>query len=93
MPSGKGYYMKASPSQNSSRNSSKSASTENKTHFGFRTVAETEKTKLVGNVFDSVASNYDIMNDLMSLGAHRVWKRFAVSQSGLRPGGCVLDVA
>ncbi len=81
--------MKPSPSQNSRENSS----TENETHFGYRTVTESEKPKLVGDVFSSVASNYDIMNDLMSLGVHRVWKRFAVSQSGLKPGDHVLDVA
>jgi len=66
---------------------------DNETHFGFQTVAESEKSKLVGDVFSSVASNYDIMNDFMSLGVHRIWKRFAVSQSGLRPGNHVLDVA
>ena len=63
------------------------------THFGFREVPETEKAGLVGEVFSSVASRYDIMNDLMSLGVHRLWKRFAVSQSGLRAGDQVLDVA
>ena len=63
------------------------------THFGFREVPETEKAGLVGEVFSSVASQYDIMNDLMSLGVHRLWKRFAVSQSGLRAGDQVLDVA
>ena len=54
---------------------------------------ESEKAGLVGEVFSSVASNYDIMNDLMSLGAHRLWKRFAISQSGVRKGHAVLDVA
>jgi demethylmenaquinone methyltransferase/2-methoxy-6-polyprenyl-1,4-benzoquinol methylase len=63
------------------------------THFGFREVPEAEKAGLVGEVFSSVASRYDIMNDLMSLGVHRLWKRFAVSQSGLRAGDQVLDVA
>jgi demethylmenaquinone methyltransferase/2-methoxy-6-polyprenyl-1,4-benzoquinol methylase len=63
------------------------------THFGFREVPETEKAGLVGEVFSSVAGRYDIMNDLMSLGVHRLWKRFAVSQSGLRTGDQVLDVA
>ena len=63
------------------------------THFGFREVPETEKAGLVGEVFSSVANRYDIMNDLMSLGVHRLWKRFAVSQSGLRAGDQVLDVA
>ncbi len=64
-----------------------------KTHFGFREVDLDRKTKLVGDVFRSVAGRYDLMNDLMSLGLHRLWKRFAVSQSGLRPGDQALDVA
>lgn len=63
------------------------------THFGFQTVAEEEKAKHVANVFDSVASKYDIMNDLMSVGLHRLWKRFAVGLSGVRAGQRVLDVA
>jgi demethylmenaquinone methyltransferase/2-methoxy-6-polyprenyl-1,4-benzoquinol methylase len=63
------------------------------THFGYQTVAEEEKASRVAGVFDSVASRYDLMNDLMSVGLHRLWKRFAVSQSGVRPGSRVLDVA
>jgi demethylmenaquinone methyltransferase / 2-methoxy-6-polyprenyl-1,4-benzoquinol methylase len=63
------------------------------THFGFETVAEKEKAKRVAGVFTSVASKYDVMNDLMSAGLHRVWKRFAVSISGVREGQRVLDVA
>jgi demethylmenaquinone methyltransferase / 2-methoxy-6-polyprenyl-1,4-benzoquinol methylase len=63
------------------------------THFGFETVAEEEKAKRVAGVFTSVASKYDIMNDLMSAGLHRLWKRFAVSVSGVRAGQRVLDVA
>ncbi len=63
------------------------------TDFGYRTVDESEKAKLVGSVFSSVATKYDTMNDLMSFGVHRLWKRFAVSQSGLRAGHQVLDVA
>jgi demethylmenaquinone methyltransferase / 2-methoxy-6-polyprenyl-1,4-benzoquinol methylase len=63
------------------------------THFGFREVPEQEKAARVGEVFSSVASNYDRMNDLMSLGMHRLWKRFAVSLSGVRAGDRVLDVA
>ena len=63
------------------------------THFGFETIAENEKAKRVAGVFTSVASKYDVMNDLMSAGLHRVWKRFAVSISGVREGQCVLDVA
>lgn len=63
------------------------------THFGFETVAEEEKAKRVAGVFTSVASKYDIMNDLMSAGLHRLWKRFAVGVSGVRKGQRVLDVA
>ena len=63
------------------------------THFGFETVAEDDKARRVAGVFTSVASKYDIMNDLMSAGLHRVWKRFAVSVSGVRSGQRVLDVA
>lgn len=64
-----------------------------KTHFGYRTVSPDEKTRLVSGVFDSVAHRYDLMNDLMSFGIHRAWKRFAVAVSGLRPGARVLDLA
>ena len=63
------------------------------THFGFETVDESDKAKRVAGVFTSVASKYDIMNDLMSAGLHRIWKRFAVSIAGVRPGQRVLDVA
>lgn len=63
------------------------------THFGFQTVAEEEKAIKVADVFTSVASNYDVMNDLMSVGLHRLWKRYAVGVSGVRSGQRVLDVA
>ena len=63
------------------------------THFGYREVPESEKSKLVAGVFHSVAAKYDLMNDVMSLGAHRVWKRFTIEQSNVREGHCVLDVA
>ena len=63
------------------------------THFGFETVSEEEKSKRVAGVFTSVAGKYDVMNDLMSAGLHRVWKRFAVNISGVRTGQHVLDVA
>ena len=66
---------------------------EDKTHFGFQQVPEGEKAKRVGEVFRSVAGNYDVMNDLMSLGLHRAWKRFAIAMSGVREGARVLDVA
>jgi len=67
--------------------------TDKTTHFGFQTVNETEKARKVADVFHSVAGRYDMMNDLMSGGMHRLWKLFTVEQSGLRPGGRVLDVA
>jgi demethylmenaquinone methyltransferase/2-methoxy-6-polyprenyl-1,4-benzoquinol methylase len=61
--------------------------------FGYEKVAPGEKTARVRGVFDSVAESYDLMNDLMSGGMHRLWKRFALSQTGLRPGQRALDVA
>lgn len=64
-----------------------------KTHFGFETVDETEKAKKVAGVFTNVASKYDIMNDLMSVGLHRLWKRFAVGLANVHEGNRVLDVA
>ncbi|VVC76868.1 Ubiquinone/menaquinone biosynthesis C-methyltransferase UbiE [Aquicella siphonis] len=63
------------------------------THFGYREVPKNEKAALVAEVFRSVAPKYDLMNDLMSLGMHRLWKRFAIEQAALRPGDQVLDVA
>jgi demethylmenaquinone methyltransferase/2-methoxy-6-polyprenyl-1,4-benzoquinol methylase len=63
------------------------------THFGFRDVPTGEKQRLVGDVFSSVARSYDLMNDLMSLGIHRVWKRYFVATSQVRPGDRVLDLA
>jgi demethylmenaquinone methyltransferase / 2-methoxy-6-polyprenyl-1,4-benzoquinol methylase len=65
----------------------------NTTHFGFKTVNESEKQQKVGEVFHSVASKYDIMNDVMSAGLHRGWKRFAVDVSGVKAGDKVLDIA
>lgn len=64
-----------------------------KVDFGFQSVAEEEKARRVAGVFDSVADRYDMMNDLMSGGMHRLWKRFAIDQSGARPGQKVLDIA
>lgn len=64
-----------------------------KTHFGYQTVDEQQKAGLVRGVFDSVADSYDIMNDLMSLGIHRLWKRFTVELAGVRRGQRVLDLA
>jgi demethylmenaquinone methyltransferase / 2-methoxy-6-polyprenyl-1,4-benzoquinol methylase len=64
-----------------------------KVDFGFKEVPEAEKADKVRRVFDSVAGRYDVMNDLMSLGLHRVWKRFTVRLSSVRAGERVLDVA
>ena len=64
-----------------------------KTDFGYEDIPAEEKSRRVGEVFDSVAGKYDLMNDIMSAGVHRAWKRFAVSQTGLRPGDKALDVA
>ncbi len=63
------------------------------THFGYQSVSRDEKAELVRDVFDSVASRYDLMNDLMSGGLHRLWKRFTVDQAALKPGNVVLDLA
>jgi demethylmenaquinone methyltransferase/2-methoxy-6-polyprenyl-1,4-benzoquinol methylase len=63
------------------------------THFGYQQVTPDEKTRRVRGVFDSVVQRYDVMNDLMSAGMHRGWKRFAVELSGVRRGGRVLDLA
>ena len=64
-----------------------------KTHFGFESVAEAEKAQRVRGVFDAVASKYDLMNDLMSLGLHRAWKAYTVAVANLREGDRVLDIA
>jgi len=63
------------------------------THFGFQEVPVTEKAKRVAEVFHTVANRYDLMNDLMSVGLHRLWKRFTLQMSGVRPGQQVLDIA
>ncbi|MBC3214423.1 bifunctional demethylmenaquinone methyltransferase/2-methoxy-6-polyprenyl-1,4-benzoquinol methylase UbiE [Serratia fonticola] len=67
--------------------------TQETTDFGFRTVARDEKQAMVANVFHSVAAKYDVMNDLMSFGIHRIWKRFTIDCSGVRRGQRVLDLA
>ncbi len=67
--------------------------TDSTTHFGFRQVPEDEKARMVKSVFDSVAGKYDLMNDLMSLGIHRLWKRIALQLSHVRYGESVLDLA
>ncbi|WP_310566870.1 bifunctional demethylmenaquinone methyltransferase/2-methoxy-6-polyprenyl-1,4-benzoquinol methylase UbiE [Hydrogenophaga sp.] len=63
------------------------------THFGFQTVDEQEKAKHVRSVFDSVAPKYDVMNDLMSAGLHRIWKRYTITLANPQPGQQVLDIA
>ncbi|GBU12403.1 ubiquinone/menaquinone biosynthesis methyltransferase [Enterobacterales bacterium] len=67
--------------------------TQETTHFGFRTIAKDEKAEMVAEVFHSVAAKYDLMNDLMSFGIHRIWKRFTIDSSGVRRGQRVLDLA
>lgn len=63
------------------------------THFGYREVPAADKARLVGEVFDSVAGKYDLMNDVMSFGIHRLWKQFTIAQTGVRAGQQVLDIA
>ena len=69
------------------------ATPDGKTHFGFREVAEADKAPLVRRVFDSVAPRYDLMNDLMSAGIHRLWKAELIAEIAPRPGETLLDVA
>jgi demethylmenaquinone methyltransferase/2-methoxy-6-polyprenyl-1,4-benzoquinol methylase len=66
---------------------------EDTTHFGYEQVRKEEKAKRVAGVFHSVAAKYDLMNDLMSGGIHRIWKRLTIELSGVRPGNSVLDIA
>lgn len=65
----------------------------NTTHFGYQTIPEDAKVQKVAEVFHSVAGKYDVMNDLMSGGLHRIWKAFTIAQAGIRPGFKVLDIA
>ncbi|MDN4502122.1 bifunctional demethylmenaquinone methyltransferase/2-methoxy-6-polyprenyl-1,4-benzoquinol methylase UbiE [Alteromonadaceae bacterium BrNp21-10] len=65
----------------------------NQTHFGFKNVDKSQKASMVAEVFHSVAAKYDVMNDLMSMGIHRLWKRFTIDCSGARAGHKVLDLA
>jgi demethylmenaquinone methyltransferase / 2-methoxy-6-polyprenyl-1,4-benzoquinol methylase len=69
------------------------ADSDHKVDFGYAKVPPADKAARVRAVFESVAPKYDVMNDLMSLGAHRLWKHFTLSLTGLRPGQCALDVA
>jgi demethylmenaquinone methyltransferase/2-methoxy-6-polyprenyl-1,4-benzoquinol methylase len=75
-----------------SDNKSNQATTE-QTHFGYKQVAKEQKASMVAEVFDSVAAKYDVMNDLMSMGIHRLWKRYTIDCSGVRAGHHVLDLA
>ena len=68
-------------------------SEEKTTHFGYKTIDTEQKQAMVADVFHSVASKYDLMNDLMSFGVHRLWKRITIDMSGVRPGDQVLDLA
>lgn len=70
-----------------------SSQASNSTHFGYQTIDKSEKESKVAGVFHSVAQQYDVMNDLMSFGIHRLWKRFTIDASGVRPGNKVLDLA
>ena len=63
------------------------------THFGYQTVDDADKARRVRGVFDSVASRYDIMNDVLSMGLHRAWKGYAVAVAAVQPGMQVLDIA
>lgn len=67
--------------------------TEKQTHFGFENINETDKVRRVADVFDSVATRYDLMNDLMSAGLHRLWKSFTIERAAIREGARVLDIA
>ena len=66
---------------------------EDTTHFGYQTVPTARKADKVAQVFHSVAARYDLMNDLMSFGVHRLWKRYTVEMAAVRPGQAVLDIA
>ncbi|WP_455198396.1 class I SAM-dependent methyltransferase, partial [Kaarinaea lacus] len=66
---------------------------EDTTHFGYQQVKTEDKAGRVAGVFHSVASNYDLMNDVMSFGIHRLWKRYTIEMSGVRSGQRVLDIA
>ncbi len=81
------------PNSTEHHTNSNNNSDDETTHFGFKTVHKSEKQAKVAEVFTSVASKYDIMNDLMSFGIHRLWKRYAISLTGVRSGQRVLDIA
>ncbi|NGM86701.1 bifunctional demethylmenaquinone methyltransferase/2-methoxy-6-polyprenyl-1,4-benzoquinol methylase UbiE [Parapusillimonas sp. SGNA-6] len=79
--------------ENTSTPSSRASTRDATTHFGYKTVAESEKAAKVAEVFHSVAGRYDLMNDLMSAGLHRIWKAFTIGRADVRPGMKVLDIA
>lgn len=83
----------SSTDQNNSTNNDTSPVDANKTDFGFTQVDTAKKADMVADVFHSVAAKYDVMNDLMSMGIHRVWKRYTIDCSGVRAGQKVLDLA
>ena len=80
-------------SQDSEPASNNDTTNNQTTHFGYKTVAKDDQVSMVASVFHSVAAQYDVMNDLMSFGIHRLWKRFTIDASGVRPGNTVLDLA
>lgn len=79
--------------QNPSESQHSADSNSQSTHFGFQTVPEGEKARKVAEVFHSVAQRYDVMNDFMSAGLHRIWKAFTIGRAAIRPGMKVLDIA
>jgi len=79
--------------QNPSESQQSAGSGSTSTHFGFQSVPEGEKARKVAEVFHSVAQRYDVMNDFMSAGLHRVWKAFTIGRAAIRPGMKVLDIA
>ncbi|WP_251358953.1 bifunctional demethylmenaquinone methyltransferase/2-methoxy-6-polyprenyl-1,4-benzoquinol methylase UbiE [Kangiella sp. TOML190] len=83
---------KSSADQATSENSG-SNTHDNTTHFGYETVAKADKQAKVAEVFHSVAGKYDVMNDLMSFGVHRLWKRYTIERAAVRPGQKILDIA
>lgn len=80
-------------SQQTPTDADTSADKSSTTHFGYKTIEKDDKISMVAGVFHSVAKQYDVMNDLMSFGIHRLWKRFTIDASGVRPGNKVLDLA
>ena len=84
---------KMTAQQNNQSSDLQNTTSDNTTHFGYKTIDKEDKVSMVAGVFHSVAKQYDVMNDLMSFGIHRLWKRFTIDASGVRPGNTVLDLA